>query len=320
MTKITLIILAAIFAVLLVAYTIACFCCLRLVVGRKKKQKPPENEWQQYKNEQKAKNNDYLMSKNPEDLTLKSCKGQTMKAWFVPGKNDKRFVICVHGYGSTGPNEFSHMFPFYNEEMGYNYLIPDLTAHGRSKGYFIGFGSFDAKNILLWIDYLIERFGEDIEIILHGISMGAATVMNVNEMNPPDQVKIVIEDCGFTSAYDQVYHTAKNMLGFECKHLLASTNALCKIFAGYRLQESDPAGNMSKAKNPILFIHGEDDDFVPFEFGKRLYEACTTVEKDFYWAPDANHADSYYKAKDPYEEKVKSFIKKHLDKKTAETK
>ncbi len=312
MAKITLIILAALFVLLLIVYTIVCFCCLKFVVGRKKKSKPPENEWQQYKEEQKAKNNDYLMSKSPEDLTLKSYKGQTMKAWFVPKEDSKRFVICVHGYGSTGPNEFSHMFPFYSEDMGYNYLIPDLTGHGRSKGSFIGFGSFDAKNIHIWINYLIERFGEDIEIILHGISMGAATVMNVNETNPPEQVKIIIEDCGFTSAYEQVYRTAKNLLGFECKHLMASTNTLCKVFAGYGLQESDPEKNMVNAINPVLFVHGEDDDFVPFSFGKRLYEVCPT-EKDYLWVTGAAHADCYYKAKEQYEEKIKSFINKHLD-------
>lgn len=316
MVEITLAILAGVVGLALIIYTIACFYCLKLAVGKKKKRKPPENEWQEYKAEQRVKNTEYLMSKNPEDLTLKSCKGQTMKAWFVPAEGSKRFVICVHGYGSTGPNEFSHMFRFYNEDMGYNYLIPDLTAHGRSKGYFIGFGSFDAKNIMLWVNYLIERFGEDIEIILHGISMGAATVMNVNEMNPPDQVKLVIEDCGFTCAYDQVYDTAKHTLGFECKHLLASTNVLCKIFAGYRLEESNPLGNMVNAKNPVLFIHGEEDKFVPFDFGRQLYEACPT-EKDYYWVPDAKHADSYYKAKEQYEEKVKAFIAKHLDKKTA---
>ncbi len=317
MVKITLAILAGVIGFALIVYTIICFYCLRLTVGKKTKQEPPENEWQQYKADQKVKNTEYFFTKNPEDLTLKSCKGQTMKAWFVPNENSKRFVICVHGYGSTGNNEFSHMFPFYSEKLGYNYLIPDLTAHGRSKGYFIGFGSFDSKNILLWINYLIERFGEDIEIILHGISMGAATVMNVNEMNPPDQVKLIIEDCGFVCAYDQVYKTARDTIGMECKHLLASTNVLCKIFAGYRLQESDPLGNMVNAKNPVLFIHGREDTFVPFEYGQRLYDACPT-SKDFFWVPEAAHADSYYKSKEQYEAKVIDFISKNLDNKTAE--
>lgn len=313
MLETTLTILLSVVAVVLVIWLIVSFYCLKLAIGRKKNRKPPENDWQKFKAEERTKNNEYFYSQKPEDLTLKSCKGQEMKAWLKTKEGSKRFVICVHGYGSCGPNEFSHMFPFYYEELGYNFLIPDLTAHGGSKGYFIGFGSFDSKNILLWVNYLIEHFGEDIEIILHGISMGAATVMNVNESDPPPQVKLIIEDCGFTCAYDQIYLTAKETLGFDCKSLVNSASLLSKIFAGYHFKESDPLGNMDKAKNPVLFIHGDEDTFVPFEYGKQLYEACPTP-KDYFWAPGSKHADSYYKSKEQYEEKVKSFIAKHLDK------
>lgn len=265
------------------------------------------------RNEIRRRNNQYLYDHNPEDLTLKSVDGLTMKAWFVPAES-KRFVICVHGYRCNGPDEFSHMFPFYNEKLGYNYLLPDLTGHGRSEGGYACFGATDAKNILLWIDYLINRFGEDIEIILHGISMGAATVMNVNEMSPPDQVKLVIEDCGFTSTAEEMNNTLRDMIGFGCMPLVYLGSLFAKIKAGYFFSESNPLKNMNKAKNPMLFIHGEADTYVPFEYGKRLYDACP-VEKDFMWVPDTVHAFSYYNAKEEYEQKVTEFIKKHLDEK-----
>ena len=185
-------------AVLAFAGNTACDFAIKRPDPNKPK-KPETREAYIKRNELRRKNNQYLYDHNPEDLTLKSVDGITMKAWFVPAES-KRFVICVHGYRCNGPDEFSHMFPFYHDELGYNYLLPDLTGHGRSDGDYACFGATDAKNILLWVEYLINRFGEDIEIILHGISMGAATVMNVNEMSPPDQVKIVIEDCGFIGA------------------------------------------------------------------------------------------------------------------------
>lgn len=278
-----------------------------------KPKKPETREAYIKRNEIRRRNNQYLYDHNPEDLTLKSVDGLTMKAWFVPAES-KRFVICVHGYRCNGPDEFSHMFPFYNEKLGYNYLLPDLTGHGRSEGGYACFGATDAKNILLWIDYLINRFGEDIEIILHGISMGAATVMNVNEMSPPDQVKLVIEDCGFTSTAEEMNNTLKDMIGFGCMPLVYLGSLFAKIKAGYFFSESNPLKNMNKAKNPMLFIHGEADTYVPFEYGKRLYDACP-VEKDFMWVPDTVHAFSYYNAKEEYEQKVTDFIKKHLDEK-----
>ncbi len=261
----------------------------------------------------RRRNNRNFLDCEPEDVSIKGVTGLNMRAWFLPAKKpSKRFVICVHGYKCNGPDEFSHIAPFYHNEMGYNYLLPDLTGHGRSEGDYIGFGAPDAKNILLWIDYLINRFGEDIEIILHGISMGAATVMNCNEMSPPDQVKLIIEDCGFTSASDVIDNTLKDMLGFSLKPAVYVASAFSKLKAGYFFGDSNPLKNMNKAKNPILFIHGEDDTFVPFEYGKRLYEACP-VEKDFLWVPNTVHAFSYYNAKEEYENKVKDFIAKHMD-------
>ncbi len=261
----------------------------------------------------RQRNNQNFYDCNPEDLSLTGVNGCNMKAWLLPAKKpSKRFVICVHGYKCNGPDEFSHIAPFYHNDLGYNYLLPDLTGHGRSEGDYIGFGSFDAKNILLWVDYLINRFGEDVEIILHGISMGAATVMNCNEMSPPDQVKLIIEDCGFTSASEVIDNTLKDMLGFSLKPAVYLASVFSKLKAGYFFDESNPLKNMNKAKNPILFIHGEEDTFVPFEYGKRLYEACP-VEKDFLWVPNTVHAFSYYNAKDEYEAKIKAFIKKHMD-------
>lgn len=299
-------------AVLAFAGNTACEFALRRPDPNKPK-KPETREAYIKRAELRKKNNQYLYDHNPEDLTLTSVDGLTMKAWFVPTES-KRFVICVHGYRCNGPDEFSHMFPFYHNDLGYNYLLPDLTGHGRSEGDFACFGALDAKNILLWVDYLINRFGEDIEIILHGISMGAATVLNCNEMSPPDQVKIIIEDCGFVGAAEEMNNTLKGLIGFRCMPLVQLGSIFSKLKAGYFFSESNPLKNMNRAKNPILFIHGEEDTFVPFEYGKRLYDACT-VEKDYLWVPNTVHAFSYYNAKEEYEQKVKDFIKKHMDEK-----
>jgi len=300
-------------AVLGIAGDIACDYAIKRPDANKKT-KPVISEVYKKRAELRKRNNQHLYDSNPEDLSLKSVQGLEMKAWFVPVEGSKRFVICVHGYRCNGPDEFSHMLPFYHDTMGYNYLLPDLTGHGRSEGNYACFGATDAKNILLWVDYLINRFGEDIEIILHGVSMGAATVMNCNEMSPPDQVKLIIEDCGFINATDEMNNTLKDMIGFGCKPLVYLGSLFSKVKAGYFFSESDSLGNMPRAKNPVLFIHGEEDKFVPFKYGKMLYKACPT-EKDFLWVPNTVHAFSYYNAKDEYEQKVKDFIKKHMDEK-----
>lgn len=287
-----------------------------IAIKRPEKSGEPAQEIYIRREELRRINNQVFYDYGPEDVSIKSVSGHKMRAWYLPAeKPANRFVICVHGYKCNGPDEFSHMMPFYHEDMGYNILLPDLTAHGRSEGKYIGFGSFDAKNILLWVDYLINRFGEDIEIILHGLSMGAATVMNCNEMSPPDQVKLIIEDCGFISAADEINETLKDMIGFKCMPIVWLGGLASKVKAGYFFTESNPLKNMDKAKNPVLFIHGEKDTYVPFKFGKMLYDACPTP-KDYLWVPDTIHVFSYYNARDEYQAKIRDFVAKYLDNRT----
>ena len=281
------------------------------VANRNKK--PPTDPKRILRTEIRKKNNSYLFSHIPEDIEIITPDMLRLRAWYVPAeKETKRFVIAIHGHNCNGPDECGHLFGFYHNDMGFNYLLPDLRGHGRSDGKYIGFGALDYKDINLWIDYLIERFGEDIEIMLHGISMGAATSMLVNNNNPREQVKLVVEDCGFTDAYEEVRAVVSGMFGFESKITPAATNVFCKAFAKYDLKkDATPLGTMANAKNPVLFIHGEEDTFVPFEMCQKLYDACP-APKEIFTVPGAVHAYSYYDAKEAYDAKVKDFIEKYM--------
>lgn len=306
---------------ILVALLITGAVGYKIALISKRVKKPETDPKRILRAELRKKNNAYLYSKNPEDLSLETDGGLTLRAWYVPAKREtKRFVICIHGYNCNGPDECSHLFPFYHNDMEYHYLLPDLRGHGRSDGNKIGFGSFDHKDIKLWIDYLIERFGEDIEIILHGISMGAATAMLVNNTSPREQVKLVIEDCGFTVAFDEVKHKIKTMIKIEPKIITSMINVYCRIFSGYNLKkDASPLATMKDAKNPVLFIHGEKDQLVPFEMCGKLYEACG-VPKDIMTVPEAVHAYCYYDAKEEYDDKVRTFIEKYMGEETVLTK
>ncbi|MBO5410632.1 MAG: alpha/beta hydrolase [Clostridia bacterium] len=278
--------------------------------------KPPTDEKRIKRIEIRKKNNAYFYSHNPEDLAIKTPDGLTLRAWYSPAeKQTKRFVIAIHGHNCNGPDECAHLYPFYHNDLGYNFLLPDLRGHGRSDGNLIGFSGLDYKDIKLWMDYLVERFGEDIEIMLHGISMGAATSMMVNNTNPREQLRLIVEDCGFTNAFEEVAVTTSNMLGgIKVDRLVNLFNIYCRLIAKYDLKkDADPLGTMKNAKNPVLFVHGEEDTFVPFPMCQRLYDACP-VEKDIFTVPGAIHAYSYYDARDEYNEKVRAFIEKYWDK------
>ncbi|HZJ78397.1 MAG TPA: alpha/beta hydrolase [Clostridia bacterium] len=299
-------------AVLIIIVLVVAFIAFKMTIVRRAK-KPETEEIYINRERNREKNNAYFLSHEPEDVSIITPDGLTLRGWYAPAENPtKRFVIFSHGYRCNGPDEFSHIYPFYHHKLGYNCLFPDHRAHGRSEGKYIGFGALDYKDILLWVGYLIGRFGDDIEIILHGISMGAATVMLVNQAEPPEQVKLVIEDCGYTNAHEQISETLKSMIGFKFDLLVRLCSFVCKMRAGYELSDADCLSNMSKSKNPILFIHGDNDAFVPTQMGLSLYESCDSVPCDLLLVEGAIHAFSYYDAQEDYEAKVKEFIDKHI--------
>ncbi len=277
--------------------------------------KPETDPKRVLRGELRKKNNAYMLSHPHEDVEMKTPDGIRLTARYIPAeKETKKFVICIHGHNCNGPDEMSHLFPFYHNEMGFNYFLPDLRGHGRSSGNIIGFGALDYKDINRWIDYLVDRFGEGIEIMLHGISMGAATSMLVNNNNPAPQVKLIIEDCGYTNAFKQVGVKTRTFLPvLKTDFIVNFINLHCKLFAGYDLKkDADPLGTMKNAANPVLFIHGEQDALVPFPMCLELYEACP-VEKEIFTVPEAVHAYCYYDAKDEYDEKMRRFIAKHFN-------
>ena len=250
-----------------------------------------------------------LFSLHPEDVSMRSKRdGILLRGWYVPAPtSSKKLVIFAHGYHNDGPGEFADQLAFYRG-MNYHCLFPDHRAHGRSEGKYIGFGALEAPDLLDWARVYIERLGEDIEIVLHGISMGGATVTLCNTLNPPPQVKRVIADCPYTNALVQMGHTLDMKMHIRFEPLLLTANLWCRLLAGYSLKkDADPLGRMPQAKLPMLFIHGEADDFVCFWMGKKLYDACPT-EKDFLWVPGAVHAISHHDDTPAYEAKIRAFL------------
>ena len=109
-------------------------------------------------------------------------------------------VFTVHGYTSEGINMSSYAKNYY--DIGYNVLIPDLRSHGLSEGDYIGMGWDDRLDIIDWINTILE-YNPNAEIVLHGVSMGAATVSMVSGEDLPSNVKAIVADCGYTSVWDE---------------------------------------------------------------------------------------------------------------------
>lgn len=230
-----------------------------------------------------------------------------------PEKESNIYVFCSHGYRNEGKREWCSFFRHYVQELGFNMFFVDHQCAGESDGQYIGFSSFESVDAMKWLDYMNDTFGSDIQIILHGISMGSTTVMLMTGNDKlPDNVKFTIADCGFTSALDEFKYKLE-CWGVPEYPLVPIINDMNKRRAGYDFQKDTNAFEaVERAKIPMLFIHGGADNFVPTYMVHQLFDACGAPYKDKLVVEGAGHGLSYFVEKESYERKMDEFIAKFI--------
>ena len=263
----------------------------------------------QLRHDMEAAGRAWLFGQNPEEVELRSCDGLTLRGYYLPAaRPSDKLVVFAHGYSYNGPDQFGALLPFYHEDLNYNILLPDQRAHGRSDGNWIGFSAMEWRDILDWAAAFVERLGPDTQVVLHGISMGGATVMNCNAHNPPDYVKCIVEDCGYTNGYEMISLVAKRDLHINVPPMLWGTLFWFRLIQRCSLRkDADPYGDIAQCKLPTLFIHGAADRFVPAEMGQRCYEAAA-IPKELLLVEGAGHSMSYFLAKEEYERRVRGWL------------
>ncbi|MDO5141373.1 MAG: alpha/beta hydrolase, partial [Eubacteriales bacterium] len=195
----------------------------------------------------------------------------------------------------------------YYLKKGYGMLLVDARAHGKSEGTYIGFGCKDRFDAMEWIKWVVEKCGSEVQILLHGTSMGGATVLMASGLELPEQVKGIISDCAFTSPKYVFTHVLHSMYHLPAFPLIQISDAVNKRQAGYGLDDCNAAREVKKAKIPILLIHGDSDFFVPCHMCDEIYENCAS-DKMKLIIKGASHAESYYKDTAAYEKALNEFI------------
>ncbi len=278
-------------------------------VNMKRTMKMAGTDWSQY-SEILAERKAFMLEQPHEDVYQTSFDGLKLHAAYFPAiqesEGKKRVVICFHGYTSKGLADFTGLTDYYFRH-GFAMLHPDARAHGESEGEYIGFGCLDRKDALKWIEWVIEKCGEDVEILLHGISMGASTALMASGMELPPQVKGIISDCGFTSPKEVFTHVLKTMYHFPSFPIMQGAEIVNRKLAGYGMDECNAKREVAKAKVPILFIHGSKDTFVPTRMCQEIYDCCASPKKMLI-VEGAAHGESYFKNMKAYEDALDEFI------------
>lgn len=245
------------------------------------------------------------------DTTITGPNGLRLHAlWARAQHPTARTAVIVHGYKVQALG-MMHIGYLYHHDLGFNILLPDLSAHGHSQGSYIGMGWNERHEVLRWVDVASHLFGDSTRVVLHGISMGAATVMNTAGEKCPERVRCVVEDCGYTSAWDEFASEARNRFGLPPFPVLYASSALTRVMLGWSFGQAAPVEQVKRTKLPIFFIHGDNDDFVPFWMVHPLYEAAA-ADKQLWVTPGCAHAQSYYHYPKEYTSRVANWTHRHM--------
>ena len=213
--------------------------------------------------------------------------------------------ILFHGYKSSPFIDCSGG-TYLALKLGHNALVVDHRSHGKSEGNTITFGILERKDCLCWVRYVTERFGEDVPIILAGLSMGAATVLMTADLALPTNVKGIFADCPYSSPKEIIQKVCRDMK-LPPKLLYPFIKLGAFVFGRFNLEESSALTAVQKAQVPILLIHGESDGFVPCSMSKAIEEVCK-APVTLVTIPGAGHGRSYLVNPGTYEKAVIQFI------------
>ena len=233
-----------------------------------------------------------------EDVEIKSYDGLTLKGQYFEYDADAPIEILFHGYRGNAERDLCGAV-----ERAFavrrNALIVNHRAAGPSDGHVITFGIKESEDCHEWVKYAIERFGKDVKLIIGGVSMGAATVMMAAGKPLPDNVICVLADCGYTSPKEIIQKVVRDMkLPVPIVYPFIRLGAL--IFGRFNLEEKSPIEAMKKCTLPVVFVHGDTDDFVPYEMSVRLHEVCTSEKKILITIHGAGHGLAFPADQDGY--------------------
>ncbi len=233
----------------------------------------------------------WFLGMEPERVEIVSHDGLRLSGLYLEHPEAKGTIILMHGYRMDGYTDFTCVYKKYYD-LGFSLLNAFHRAHADSEGEYITFGIKERFDCRDWAVYISDRFGPEHKIVLDGLSMGAATVLMATGLELPGSVKGVIADCGFTSPWDQLVFLMKTKYHLPVHPLLDFADLFARLLGGFSLKEYSTLEAMRENTIPVLFIHGEEDLFVPTAFTIRAFEICC-APKRLITVPYAAHGVSY---------------------------
>ncbi|MEG1181478.1 MAG: alpha/beta hydrolase [Oscillospiraceae bacterium] len=252
----------------------------------------------------------WLRAQTSKSVFIESEDGISLHGRLITSENAKNTMLLMHGYRSSDSFfDFSCAAKMYHD-MGFNLLFADQRAHGESGGKYICFGVKERFDCLRWVKYINSVFGEEKGVFLDGISMGASTVLMASGLQLPPNVRGIVADCGYTSPWAEFSHIAKTIIKIPKFPVLYVVDIMSRVLAGFGLKDYSTLDALKTNKIPILFAHGQCDNFVPPCMTEENYRACTG-EKYIVRSKKGKHGTSYLCDRGEYQKALDDFVQRY---------
>ena len=240
-----------------------------------------------------------------EEWTATSSDGRHLAAThYIPDNPGSRWAILVHGYGRD--QRYTGDYAEVYLEHGYQVLTPDLCASGKSEGQYITMGVKEGEEIAVWANKIKAQY-PDAQIVLHGVSMGAATVLMAAARDDITGFAAVIEDCGYTRSYEMFSNQLGVIFDLPEYPIMPCVDVVSGLKTGVKVSDAAPIRVIDRIKAPVLFIHGADDKLIPPSMMDRLYDSCRSKKKKII-IEGAGHGDSMTTDSETYWKNIFDFL------------
>lgn len=246
------------------------------------------------------------------DTLITAEDGARLHAYYIEAHEPTQATaVIVHGYTDNAMRMMMIGY-MYHHQLGYNILLPNLRYSGLSDGDHYGMGWRDRIDVLRWMQVADERFGGQTQMVVHGLSMGAATVMMLSGEQQEGYVRCFVEDCGYTSVWDIFEYNLRAIHHLPSFPLMDIANAISGLRYGWTPREASALKQVKRCTRPMLFIHGGSDTYVPTYMVYPLYEAHPGPKE--LWVPEGvEHAASYHDRPEEYTQRVAAFVGRYID-------
>lgn len=255
-----------------------------------------------------AGSSDWYRLTTKDGIMIPSPFGYGLSAEYIEAAVPSKYtIILCHGVKVSKACSVKYAKLFC--ELGFNCLIYDHRRHGSSGGRYTTFGYFEKMDLKAVVEWVRTTTGMDHRLGIHGESMGAAILLQYAGME--DGADFYIADCPYADIYEQLAYRIGIEYHLPSFPLMPLVRFVIKQRAGFDLKEANAYEAIGNIKNPVLFIHGQEDRYIPPSASISLYQA-KPEPKAIHLMPGAFHAKSFETDPAAYQAIVKDFLAQNV--------